>query len=322
MVAVEEIVFRRVRTWLLNKTLGRYMSEWSVEGVGYPVVVGGAAVTRCMSRSPTTRALIDHSFASDIDLPFVCVTTRNQLSTVLKARAGFLSAVINDQELQAYLQSLKQKYNLTEAPRLVLNDLGMRIKRLRVYKLLLISIDLVMLQGTKGKLLIDCPIYARWNVEDFGVYETVRQKTSSTTIMPIPVYTHRRTKTRYATCSFVYYDTVRMMVWYAQSHVSSKTQRQQEFAAVKLRKYVAKFAALYVMQKDLMGNASNQRYPTTHLRSVLELYAKVQAVLKLPPTSDIQDINEMIKRLRKMTNLVTLEAAIAKAHVSAGQSFD
>lgn len=262
--------------------LGRHMRKWKSKHTCYPVIVGGTTVNRCLG--PTKYAKEFNK--GDIDMPFV-LTDPRRLKRALRMRARFLGRVMKDLRISGL--------NVT------LNDNAVYNKRLRTHKLLLISIYLVNDDDGTKKVLIDCPIYAPWTVEDYGVYAQTKGLEDKM-VMPIPYYVDKKTGVMYATCNFVYYDTVRMMMWYRNALVEGRTRsrRETEFATAKYIKYMNKFSVLYMVLKK---HKDSKR----QMRRIKTLYAKTKQALN---ASEMKSSEQL---LRKLTDLSAVDRSIKRA---------
>lgn len=285
--------YSRVRDYILHKVLGRYMSKHKNRSY-YPVVVGGTNINRCLRLSPHTRKLLDSLFSSDVDLDFVIVNDNVPIDVVHQKRMLFLYDVLNDVGLNSYLKRLGNV-------RLRLDDKTIHMKHLRVSKMMLVTLKLESFNDfghvLDSKTIMDCPLYHKGNVEDFRLYARFFPKLK----LPIPYITHKGVF--YATCGYIYYDTVRMMLYYSRELRIDN----DEFNYKKLARYIIKFSALYLLMNKLDGDKDpNYKNIVVIYEATKKLLQDMEAVRK----RNNEDLYKLIKKLSAQTDLKDLQAII------------
>ena len=305
-----------VRSFLLNKALGPLMNKYERDHhqVCYPVIVGGATVARCIKRNPRTRALVTQSFSKDIDMPFVMAPCATK-AAAHQVRMSFLK------ELEQVLSPFLERHKTPNTIRLRINDIAVYKKTLRVHKLALVTVHLDFYDAQNQKkiashVLLDCPLYAPWSVEDYGHYERILKQGSSAfgrvpqqkPMARMVPFVRDKSGVLYATCNFVYYDTVRMLLWYKKSMgEASAGSRAHEFAKDKYHRYIAKFMALNLARKEqesLNQSALYERQSALYERQSA-LYERVKAALANEQPMDEEPLHA--------TDFDEIKGAIARA---------
>lgn len=301
--------FEQIRHKMLEDVLGKYMKKYTTKTF-YPVIVGGVNITRCLQSKPRTRQLISNLFMSDIDLDFVIIGDNSEaiMDTVHKQRMLMIDSILSDKDLKKHIDSLERlnRRDAIFALKLRIDDSALSLPKLRVFKMSLVTVKLdFIVDGAvvNTMTLLDCPIYARHNVEDYNLYArffaTDRRK-------PVPYYTDKGVM--YATCGFIYYDTIRMMKWYEKALDAASTPKERHFNFVKYVRYVIKFSALYLHINSTINN-----------KSMMKIYKSAKLFLT---TIDVDDkfadisinqrdvLKSLVTELQKKTNLTKLQTVI------------
>jgi hypothetical protein len=157
-----------------------------------------------------------------------------------------------------------------------------------------------------SEVLVDSPIYASDNSTNFKLYRRFLPKLKN----PIPYYIHN--KVPFATCNFIYYDTVRMMIYYSNALKVSATVKDKHFNFIKYVRYVMKFTMLYLLINDvaLKKEAS--------IKSIYEEAKNILSRIRIDdkfsdiPSEEVVVLKRLIHKLSmtKMTNLIDIQSII------------
>ena len=218
---------------ILYKTLPKYIGQYSFSALYYPVVIGGFDVMRCLGKNSK---FLEALSTSDIDLDFV-IRPRHDKSVkqydkamlqVNAARLQLADHMISDQELQAKIQVHMPGSRLTRDE--FQDPTGKVVYRLVLY------------HHESRYVLIDLSIFSSANASHFGMYNKKSKN-------PIPYIIYKGVP--FATCNYVYYDTLRMLEWSrAQLEVSTLSDKSILFFFNKVLKYVLKYCALHIVLKE------------------------------------------------------------------------
>jgi hypothetical protein len=318
-----KIAFESMRDLMLNQVFPKYIMKYKTPRY-YPVIVGGININRCLSREPKGAKLIDSIFSSDIDIDFVIVRPIEHLDVggyedppayveVHEARMSFLREISSDPLVKLMISEYKKTEGLDIT--LHIDDSMLQKKEWRVYKVRLVSMRFKISKdeddrGPKevlySEVLVDSPIYASDNSTNFKLYRRFLPKLKN----PIPYYIHN--KVPFATCNFIYYDTVRMMIYYSNALKVSATVKDKHFNFIKYVRYVMKFTMLYLLINDvaLKKEAS--------IKSIYEEAKNILSRIRIDdkfsdiPSEEVVVLKRLIHKLSmtKMTNLIDIQSII------------
>lgn len=297
-----DVHFMRVRDYILKRVLGKYMMKHKTKHY-YPVVVGGTNINRCLGSSSHTRKLLDSMFASDVDLDFVIVDDKVPINVIHERRMRFMNDIVNDPGLKAYLERVGRG-----RLKLRLDDKTIHMTHLRVSKMMLVTMKLEWYDETdrsrllQSSTIMDCPLYHKGNVDDFRLYARFFPGLK----LPIPYVTENGVM--FATCGYIYYDTVRMMLYYSKELEKGKSENR-EFNYKKLVRYVTKFSALYLLINKL------QKDVDSNYRNIIGVYEAAKKLLDdIDPSRD-GEVFGLIAKLTRSTNLKELQMRVASDDV-------
>lgn len=256
-----------VLNYILYTSLPKYISSHLSSPLYYPVVVGGFDVMRCVRKTEFMEALM----TSDIDLDFVIRPRhdkkREEFERAVKeadvARNLLANSLVADKSLQDEIQKLMPGSNLMREQ---IADLSGKV----VYRL-------ILYHGEARYILMDISLFSSQNSKHFGEYINPNPN-------PIPYILHKQVP--FATCNYVYYDTLRMLSWSkAQLMEPTLTEKSILFYFSKLLKYVMKYSALHIALK---GKSPK------HAKLFKESFKIFQEVQRTP--------NKLRKRLLQLVN--------------------
>lgn len=307
--------FVQIRDHILRQTLRKYIWSYKTHEY-YPVVVGGLNINRCLSIHPRSKDLVDAMFSSDIDLDFVVTSHIDAndhepviFKEIVKRRQEMFDKIVNDQELKDYIKQVegKTKTQIT----LVIDNHAMENKSYRVYKMRLSQIK-ITISGFQTTLL-DSPIYANNNTEDYKVYKRFFEKPEDLK-NPIPFVNIDGVP--YATCNFIYYDNVRMLYYYNRVFIEAQKKKDvkwMRFYFVKSLRYLVKFCALYVMMNAQISDRKAQELHTIYSQAKMIL-PDTSSALGIPK-ENIKLYNTLLKKLtnRRLSNIAELQKVIEGA---------
>lgn len=305
--------FELVRKHLLENTLGKYMKKYIKKNF-YPVIVGGVNITRCLESKPRTRHLISNLFTSDIDLDFVIIGDSGDavMEQVHKERMHMLNAILGDKALKEHITTLENanRRDAIFTLNLRIDDSALSLPKLRVFKMSLVTVKLDFLVDgdiVNTMTIIDCPIYAKHNVEDYNLYSRFFQEDRR---KPVPYYTEGGVM--YATCGFIYYDTIRMMKWYENALDASTTPKERHFNFVKFVRYVIKFCALYMYINNLLTEKTKKKEIADVYKTAKQFLTTINVDDKYADISDEQRrvLKSIVSQLQQKTNLTKLQNVI------------
>lgn len=257
-----------VLNYILYTSLPKYISSHLSSPLYYPVVVGGFDVMRCVRKTPFMEALM----TSDIDLDFVIRPrhdkNRAEFEKAIKeadvARNLLANSLVADKPLQDDIQKRMPGSRLMREQ--IADPSGKLVYRLILY------------HGESRYILMDISLFSSQNSKHFGEYLTTEHPN------PIPYILHKQIP--FATCNYVYYDTLRMLSWSkAQLMEPTLTEKSILFYFGKLLKYVMKYSALHIALK---GKSPK------HAKLFKESFKIFQEVQKTP--------NKLRKRLLQLVN--------------------
>lgn len=309
--------FEEMKDLFLDVVFPRYIMKYKTKAY-YPVIVGGINVNRCLSSKPKSKALIDEVFSSDIDVDFVIMENIQEndddpkiFKKVHVARMKFLKQVVMDAQVQSYITQFKAKTGLTI--QLEIDDSFLQKKELRVYKvrLVMMRFNVHNERGEKvySNVIVDCPLYTSQNT-NYMLYKRFVPNLQK----PIPYYVHNNVP--FATCNFVYYDAIRMMIYYSNQLKSNNDAKERHFNFVKYVRYVMKFTMLYL----LINRVSLDKEQT-----IKGIYEEVKQILsRIPvddkfadiPSKEVDVLKRLIKQLKnkRTSNLNEIQKIISKAN--------
>lgn len=283
---------------LLDKVIPKYINTYRNRDF-YPVILGGFDVMRCLAIKKETRTYIDLLFSSDIDINFVIVKSSKDYSSseqfekeielVMEAREQFLNDILSDADVTKHLKKMSHPLGTID---IVVNRKLMQNPLFRPFKLKIVRLDIVFkAPGVPDYTdeLIDTGIYHSENVSEFRFYDAF----GKTMVQPIPVYIHRGVP--YATCKYVFYDTIRMLSYY-YSQISQKGVKPKyvKYNFIKFIKYMLKFCALYIVVE--------KKKNTSEYKEFFDIFEKARLMLIISNKYD--NLDHIPIRMKKTVQMI------------------
>lgn len=312
---------KKLLTFLLGRVFPKHIQKYKTSSF-YPVILGGFDVMRCLSSNKYTNSLVETLFSSDIDMNFVIVHSSHEYKTAedferiiqdaMRARDQFIQEVITDPLTVNFLK--------THAPpgasaSLYINRELMANPKFRPFKLKIVRIDVIIDCPGEPKFkdeLIDTAIYHSENVAEFRFYD----KYGKAMAQPIPVYHFKGVP--YATCKYVFFDTIRMLSYYhnALAFPTNNNNKTLKYNFVKFIKYILKFCALYIIVEKKNHREFLQVFEKAR---VLLVHANKYQTLDHVPVRMEKKLRKIIQQFESSTDLIKMQNMIAdviKSHYS------
>lgn len=196
----------KLMEFIMSNVMNKYMLKYRTK-YSYPIIMGGVNMDNCV---PNNKMEV-----SDIDIAFV-VKKKSAFKIAEANRDSLIQDIINDADLQTFMKGKKLvEYKLYEK-RPKFNISQAKVVRLKY----------------NGEVIIDTAIYSKFNNKILGYYQKIFPKTKNY----IPYYINDGII--YATCNYVLYDIVRLILWYKNKvYQYPYTQKFKD----KYDKYVLKF---------------------------------------------------------------------------------
>jgi hypothetical protein len=298
-------IHRGIIVTLLTHVLGKYMKLFDTDDF-YPVIVGGQNVRRCGLKSKAARSLIDGVFSSDIDIDFVITRDIKDNSSVyvkraMQARLKLLEKVLRDIDLKKYIQTIHETYAIIN----LRIDLEIDTKMMKLpashdaYKSRVIRIKANYYINNELQykaVVIDTSMFSLYSkgAELYNAYRIYKRQPYG---LPIPC--EKKEGVYYAGCEHAYFDTARMLVFYA-SHLDEITDKKR--LAVIFEKYanlIVKFVALYTLINRVKMHHDEYKKLRMLYSSVKKLLTTIEPDV-LPQHKTL--LHKLFKTMRKDTS--------------------
>lgn len=273
---------------LLTKVLPRIIPLYTTADYA-PFIIGGTAVTRCMSMYDETRVLLHNVFNKDIDIDFIMFNSDDK--TIKKANAAhakFIKDIVASKEIQEFDKN-HPEFTMRVSEIFIPHKPSLKVKKLQlVYdKVHIDAIDVVM--------------YNQYDQQNF--YKTFFKT-------KYPILRQTDNNMLYASCEWIFYETVRMMYVY-DNYLSSAVEDMPNLPSrkhvfKKLVRYVLKFCALYVVMHE--GEGFDQyKHVYNHVKQLLVGALERRSFLN-SPLPDIQKqeqkyLHDIIQKILKKKEL-------------------
>lgn len=299
---------------LLNSTFPKCMGKTTSKHF-YPVIVGGQNVMRCAKQTEASRRLIEEILSSDIDLEYVVMQPLTNLDDpileqVHAARMKLIDEVLKDRDLTSTIRGLERDnaevglmINLRADDSMLALPESHEAYPARVVR---IRADYyVGYELQHSIVLVDTGIYS--NLSRRKAYYLYQRFFDDADSKPVPTVTVNGVT--YGTCSHAFYDTVRMLDFYAKEMNQATSGKRMRTLFVKYANYIAKFVALY----SLLNNIKDDK----HYKDIYKIYTTVKGILvqidaynmyAFATISDEQKhlLSSLINVLKKKTTLSSL----------------
>lgn len=320
--SIQSFIIQRI---IDRKVMAPYLASIGLQSRGfYPAVIGGVNVVRCASISQRAKKLIGTLYSNDIDIKYIISHKVKDLSdrhvqAAHKERSAFLQHMTTDTKLQKILQ---EAAHFAGYPGLTItlelkDSTDSQWEGIRKNMRIALQAVYSWKENTKkyAKDLIDTGVYSDYSQEMFFNYMTYIDAKLK---QPVPTHTYKEVP--FATCSWTYFDTVRMLILYGERYhraLAANDDKEIEFQFQKYLKYLAKFAVLYVQINKLKDNDHTYRL-------IKQLYVKTQSVISainiqretqdspriMTPHRDF--MRSLLQELKGHTNITKLETAFKK----------
>lgn len=300
-------IHERVRTYLMDKVLPKLWPSFvhSLRDVeAYPIVLGGVLVKKCAKRSERAKAMLNDLFTEDVDAKIVFRKSVKHLSKAqmdnLVAKIDKVASRVIDQVQVAIERHLKQYATRDLTIKCVFAQTLFEKKH--VFELMLEYKETESDRSTSMPLF-DLSIVGD-NVSHIAKYARLYGKRGDA--FPIPYDVHQ--KVYYATCDYAYYDTVHMLIVRMKYLQDTKNL----FALMKLLRYIVKFTAMHILQKD--GTVALDPAMAKKYDQIMELLRQVdlakltdsQVLMTKYDERYVAAVNQIVKQVVRMTHIEDL----------------
>ncbi len=293
-------IHKQVVSHLLHKTLPKHMYKCNEEGKYYAVIVGGHNVLRCGLQNKKAAQIVENLFSPDLDIDFVVLKDKYIPDATL-SRDSLIAALAHDRELsnlsfcngQFTIRVIIDKHMLFIAKdHEAYNSRVIRL-RLQVYK----GGDLVY-----TSIILDTSIYSKKSKKN--VYDGYMKKYKNKAMtVPIP-YEISMDGLKFATCEHAYYDTVRMILFYAESINKITDKERLRFIFIKFANLLVKFTALYVYINNI--TSIDNKHIKSMYRRVRRLLIRIDANTMFPKFIDESHKTSISKIIKQLKNVDAL----------------
>jgi hypothetical protein len=273
--------YGEILEYVLEHVLGKYMKVYKHH---YDVVVGGSDLYRCISQK--------FKIASyDIDIRHI-VTDKKYTEDAKRNRHAFLNSVAHDEELLEFITTLQKTYGL--AIELEITEPSNDIES-KLYKIQLRNIKVVFKepngQFIKSVVMIDSMI-SNIDIDNEKYNEYIGKDLKFT----IPYYVDPSSKVIYATCNWIYYNTIQLLKLFNSRVEDIDISKNPAFITFKFAKLLMKFTALF-----LVANKHHIQY------SKLEkVYKQMQRIVLGDDMITVASLFKIYKNIREITDFDNL----------------
>lgn len=216
-----EDVASKVMKYILKKIIGKYMKNYFTDSF-YPVISGGANMIRCKGKDLTLK---------DIDIFFIYDC---EFKEIFIKREQFLNDIINDEELQSFLDKYKKSHSISVKCTLYTPTVDSdEIVRISLSNIIVDIYDLNDVFLYK-KTILDCSLLNKQDNE-LQIYKSFSGIDLNDSIPFI-----RERNVFFATCSYLDFNARIMVHIYRDSFKRDKDIR----SFIRLVKYLEKFYIL------------------------------------------------------------------------------
>lgn len=285
---------------LQQKVLPRYFHKYVTKDY-YPIIIGGSAVLRCMTMYPETRALVDDTFKSDIDVDFVLrAFSKRDIKRAAIAQDAFLHDIVNDVDFVDMINK-SRVFECYLRPLQIPNKPLLRVVSLNIRNKVGTTNG-----GTAYITILDTVLFHEKEKVTHNFYKKYLKST-----YPIPRETNGNIL--WGSCYWMFLDTVRMMYIY-DYHLSHWREelpaKRKQFIFIKLHKYILKFCVLYVVMHEANQDSLNEVMVVYQ-----QIMTRLNKALKRPnvlntttgvtiPKEDRQTIVNIVKKLLNISSEV------------------
>jgi hypothetical protein len=286
----------------------------------YAVVVGGIALERCIEQSWRARRYLRHVVVEDIDIVFAIrahltgrskEAIRRRVSRATKLRNIFMT------ELQANAEAWLQEKGMGESMRVQLDTSLSNIPVIKwAHITSLVTVDSAGIQRTLVDTKILDQVVAERAKTNIG---GIREKTGSKDLVPYVEIDG----IKYATCEFVYYDTIRMLI----TRLEYFQEKNTMFSLLKLYRHIVKFMALYVLRNNIRGLPPSMKKIYTRINrrlrktDIIGLGIKSDQFTKTYDSRYVENVKNLLVDVVKATNITKLVKHFKLMHASSNKGY-
>lgn len=264
-----EAANRKLIIITLEKVLGTFMESYLKNDLVVPVVVGGSNLRRCALSAETSKVLINKLKLNDIDIKFIVkpkLREEDPLFTNIETiRRDFIHKLITHPLFIEAIKTVELKYGLK-----ILSDVYTKYAdgivqdsdpawMKRVYRVRLVKMNLVYQDPKTAEQdrvdFMDTTIIS--NLSEaivYRMYQTVfKHQSLATKEVSVPIYVHNGVI--YATCTWNYLDTVRMLFYYSTvfDNKLPKDENGNVYLLINM-KYMVKFIIMYIQLNKIKND--------------------------------------------------------------------
>lgn len=272
---------QHVLNTLVHQILPKYIKPSISSRSFYAVIVGGYDVIKCVSDSKRARPFLESLFSTDIDIDYVIRVTHDhpRFDQVVKdaqqTRDALLSNLMQDSDLKAVIASAFPGFK----PDVRNVDGAGALKSVK---------RIFMTNGKDELVLLDTSLFSSKSVDHFRLLKDHKDPIPFKRIKQIP----------FATCDYLYQDTIRMLK-YSFRGISSTQRKSCDLLEMQRKiKYFVDKAIKYILKYCALTVALTEQDPAPHLKlfeTALKLYTSVQ---NNPNEEQYAKVIKQLKRLR------------------------
>lgn len=252
-----------VHSWIIKQLLEkRIMTNYFVSNHKdiYSVIIGGINIVRCSKLQPKVSELLGNIYKNDIDAKYIVkkpITSWEDplINTAHEKRMLFVNQLLSSSKFTKLLKDASiMTQNRVIISAFVQDQRDHAIDNIRLVQRVVIKLEYKLTQEVISedvvikKDLIDTGVYHNLIMGSrFNSHQELFPNTKSK--LPIPVTRFKGLPT--ATCVWIYFDTVRMLVESGKEYEAAlqdpnSTPSTRRFQYKKFIKYLSKFAVLYM----------------------------------------------------------------------------
>lgn len=301
----EKALLETCRELLISHVLPKYLPHHITKSY-YPVVIGGSSVSRCMQSDYETSQMVDDAFSSDIDIDFIVLKNSLRIiESAYKARAEFIESILKDPDFIKFAHDNKQSIGSKQFILIPEGDKATKLNKRHAISIFLQDIH----DSEKKVTIMDTIILHPKNTYNYNLFKDIFHSK-----YPIPKEVDNGIL--WASCEWIYVDTIRMMMLYDQGLVHSKNDKS---FFLKFSRYIMKFCVLYI----LLFESSNEEH--AHIKKA---YAQVRKMLykstidanSLFKNTNMKELNplvmeklhKLVSEFLKFSNIQEIKQALKK----------
>lgn len=300
--SIHDFIIKQV---IAKKVLAPFLAPKKSHKGYYPVVIGGINIVRCAKTFPKAYQLITNLYSNDIDVKYMVIDPIADLKAPVlqqahKERMHFLNGVLKSKEFKEILGKAATRLSPLVSLAIdaeVKEQLDHPVEGIRMAMRAVLRLEYKVQQLDQAdsvvvnKVLVDTGMFS--NVAKGGVYFAYRKLFPTPNNIPVPFSMYKGVPV--ATCGWTYFDTVRMLVYYADEWnkaLEGKDAAKRTFVFSNYLKYMAKFTVLFITMKQI-NNIPEYKV----LRELYTVSQKSIAKMNVGKETRSKDISEEQKGL-------------------------